>query len=76
MPPTMWRSVQLIEIPDAAPPYDCETHGAACPVTRENLGQAGSAGEPVLIHPPGPAGAAAARAAPGLEGPTAAWPRQ
>ena len=78
MPPTMWRSVQLIEIPDAAPPYDCETHGAACSVTREHLGQARSAGEPEPTPAPGPAGGSAARtsASPGLAGSTAAWPRQ
>jgi Family of unknown function (DUF6459) len=30
MPLTSWGSVRLVEIPDAAPPYDCETHGAVC----------------------------------------------
>jgi hypothetical protein len=76
MPPTMWRSVQLIEIPDAAPPYDCETHGAACPVTRQHLGQAGPAGEPVLVRPPRPTGGAPAWPSPGLAGTTDTWPRQ
>ena len=72
MPPTTWRSVQLISIPDAAPPYDCETHGAACPAAR---GAVGSARELALAGPPGstdgageprlgrPGGAAAARRA-------------
>ena len=50
MPPTTWRSVQLISIPDAAPPYDCETHGAACPAAR---GAVGSARELALAGPPG-----------------------
>src|SRR5260370_36402113 len=27
--------LRLIKVPDAAPPYDCETHGAACPATRD-----------------------------------------
>jgi hypothetical protein len=75
MPPTMWRSVRLIEIPDAAPPYDCETHGAACPVTREQVGQGGSRDEVVPICLPGLTGGAAARAsaAPDLTGGAAAW---
>ena len=25
--------LRLIKVPDAAPPYDCESHGAACPAT-------------------------------------------
>ncbi|HTX26551.1 MAG TPA: Rv3235 family protein [Streptosporangiaceae bacterium] len=33
MPPTPLSSVRLVAIPDAAPPYDCETHGAGCPAT-------------------------------------------
>jgi hypothetical protein len=88
MPPTTWRSVQLISIPDAAPPYDCETHGAACPAAR---GAVGSAREFALGGPPGSADGAAeaqpsrpggAAAPPGLAGTTAlvgttaAWPRQ
>ena len=84
MPPTTWRSVQLISIPDAAPPYDCETHGAACPAAR---GAVGSAREFALAGSPGSADGAAAApgraaAAPGLAGTTAlvgttaAWPRQ
>ena len=85
MPPTMWRSVQLISIPDAAPPYDCETHGAACPAARDTLGEAVSVGEVAPTRPPGPAARAAepqpglsgqVAAAPGLAGTTAAWPRQ
>jgi hypothetical protein len=65
--------LRLVKVPDAAPPYDCELHGTACPATREvhrgefaGLGEAGvsdvagvSAGEPV--------------AASGVD---AAWPRQ
>ena len=84
MPPTMWRSVRLIEIPDAAPPYDCETHGAACPVTREQVGQGGSRDEVVPICLPDLTGGAAAwsSGSPGRTGAAAAtaaaavWPRQ
>ena len=27
-------SLCLVDVPDAAPPYDCETHGAGCPARR------------------------------------------
>jgi hypothetical protein len=27
-------SLRLVDVPDAAPPYDCETHGAGCPAMR------------------------------------------
>ena len=80
----MWPSVQLIEIPNTAPPYDCETHGAACPAAREIVVRGGSAGEPTPSWPSGPKAGAAepeppparTAAAPGLAGATAAWPRQ
>jgi hypothetical protein len=78
MPPTVWRSVQLIEIPDAAPPYDCETHGAACPAARDQAGAAELSGpgpEPRAAAALGPM-AASASASPGGAGATAAWPRQ
>ena len=26
--------LRLVKVPDAAPPYDCETHGAVCPAAR------------------------------------------
>jgi hypothetical protein len=75
MPPTVWRSVQLIEIPDAAPPYDCETHGAACPAARDQAGAAD-----LVVSGAEPRAAAPARmgasASPGGAGATAAWPRQ
>ncbi len=70
MPPTTWRSVQLISIPDAAPPYDCETHGAACPAAR---GAVGSAREFALAGPPGSADGAA-EAQPSRSGGAAAAP--
>src|ERR1700683_206038 len=28
-------SLRLITVPDTAPPYDCEAHGAACPAARD-----------------------------------------
>jgi hypothetical protein len=78
MPPTMWRSVQPIAIPDGAPAYDCETHGAACPAARSPVDRAGPAGEPALTGPPDPAAGPQPRAAAasGLAGTTTAWPRQ
>jgi hypothetical protein len=35
MPPNELSALRLVEIPDAAPPFDCETHGAACPAARD-----------------------------------------
>ena len=51
MPPT-WSSVQLISIPDGAPAYDCETHGAACPAAARVSVWAGSSGESEPTRPP------------------------
>jgi hypothetical protein len=71
MPPSTWRSVQLIEIPDAAPPYDCETHGAGCPAARDQAALVASDVGPVAAAVP-----AGPDASPGGAGATAAWPRQ
>jgi Family of unknown function (DUF6459) len=50
-------SLRLITVPDTAPPYDCEAHGAACPAGRDPAPVepqgAGQASEPTL-----PAGSA------------------
>lgn len=37
-------SVRLVKVPDGAPPYDCETHGTACPAVRAVAGTAHEAG--------------------------------
>lgn len=68
----------LVAVPHGWPPYDCETHGAACPAARET-GEGAVAG-------PGEAPAGARRAAASVRpraggaspgtGTTAAWPRQ
>jgi uncharacterized protein DUF6459 len=83
MPPTMWRSVQLISIPDGAPAYDCETHGAACPESRRPVDWVGLAGEPAPVGAapvgaaePQPRPSGRAPAAQGTAGTTTAWPRQ
>jgi hypothetical protein len=39
-------SVRLVKVPDGAPPYDCETHGAACPAVRAVAGNTHEAGRP------------------------------
>ena len=61
MPPT-WSSVQLISIPDGAPAYDCETHGAACTAAARVSLWAGSSGESVPTRPPVPTAGAPALA--------------
>ena len=33
-------SLRLVKVPDGAPPYDCETHGAACPAAGAVAGDA------------------------------------
>ena len=33
-------SLRRVEVPDGAPPYDCEAHGAACPAVRSVAGGA------------------------------------
>jgi hypothetical protein len=38
-------SVRLVQVPDGAPPYDCETHGAGCPAVRAVAGGAHEAGD-------------------------------
>ena len=34
VPPSELPALRLVEIPDAAPSYDCETHGTGCPAVR------------------------------------------
>ena len=81
--------LRLVPVPAGWPPYDCETHGAACPVARaaaqanphvssQPPGLAEPAGSPGPPGPPGPAGPAATPAVPGQVRPSdiPAWPRQ
>jgi hypothetical protein len=37
------QGLRLVKVPDAAPPYDCEIHGVACPAARD-VGGAGPRG--------------------------------
>jgi hypothetical protein len=78
--------LRIITVPDTAPPYDCETHGAACPAMRDATGAGpdspGHAPEAVGLRtePAKVAGSAAApappQASPASAGMTTAWPRQ
>src|SRR5208282_3983065 len=54
-PPASSR-LRLITVPAGWPPYDCETHGAACPVAREAAITSPhvSRQEPASAGPPGP----------------------
>jgi Family of unknown function (DUF6459) len=66
--------LHLVKVPDAAPPYDCQVHGARCPA---RSAEATADGEPAEGAPPAEAaptaeGAPPAEGAPSAEaGPTA-----
>ncbi len=73
-------ALRLVKVPDAAPPYDCQVHGARCPVrSAEATADAPSAGvaPPTELPPPAgvvpPAGVALYAAD---ADPTTAWPRR
>jgi hypothetical protein len=78
-------ALRLATVPDGAPPYDCETHGAGCPAIRDAAWTSPDAGQrlptaaaaaPSNTAPrPAPAPAVPA-ASPAAAGTTAAWPRQ
>jgi hypothetical protein len=83
--------LRLVKVPDAAPPYDCEIHGAACPAVQEaadagphGAGPSPGSGGPRQAVTPGrqAAGArgtspgAAREASPGGAGTADLWPRQ
>ena len=70
-------SLRLVQVPDAAPPYDCPTHGAGCPAIgaeaarRSDLSQ--DPGPPAAVASP-PGTPADAAAAPGALSPGASAP--
>lgn len=90
MPPSELPALRLVEIPDAAPPYDCETHGSGCTAAgdadrarpgAENPGAADSPGRPSAPGVPAApgvlrAGHAQLGARPDAVSTTGAWPRQ
>jgi hypothetical protein len=61
-------TLRLVKVPDAAPPFDCETHGARCPA--RSAGQAVAAEPAALVRPPAPA------RPPNAADPATARPRQ
>jgi len=73
-------SVRLVKVPDSAPPYDCETHGAACPAVRAVAGGACEAsGGPPSFAAPGSfadAGSVLGGTAPGAADPSGVLPGQ
>jgi hypothetical protein len=78
-------ALRLAVVPDGAPPYDCETHGAGCaavrdPVrTRPDVDSRATVPGPATPAPPPAASAPAAAvpvASPVAAGATVAWPRQ
>ncbi len=79
--------LRLIAVPDAAPPYDCETHGGVCPARRDTSGAAprgtgqpaapaasAPAAGPAPVGGPAPAAGPAARAGSSAVGAAAGWP--
>jgi Family of unknown function (DUF6459) len=77
MPPTTgWPDLQavcLVKVPDVAPPYDCQVHGARCPEGAPDRPDADAA---VTPFPPVAPSVPAAPPMAGAPGTTAAWPRQ
>jgi hypothetical protein len=58
-------SLRLITVPDTAPPYDCEAHGAACPAGRDTAGvDPLGTGQPPEPTPPTTSVSATASASP------------
>jgi Family of unknown function (DUF6459) len=56
MPSIDLAELRLVKVPDAAPPYDCEIHGASCPELRDPFGADASGGLADSLGPPGPEG--------------------
>ncbi len=76
-------ALRLVEVPDSAPPYDCEAHGASCPSRREpgwpgdaSLTEPGSEARPAPARPAVSPGGADLAVSPAAAGTAAAWPRQ
>jgi Family of unknown function (DUF6459) len=84
--------LHLVKVPDAAPPYDCQVHGARCPARSAEAGAGGEAAEglPPAEGPPSAEGVPTAEAGPTARptladeaapyaagaDPATAWPRQ
>src|ERR1700733_12154800 len=47
MPPTELSVLRLVQVPQGAPPYDCQVHGPGCPGAEDPGGRPAAAGPPV-----------------------------
>jgi hypothetical protein len=78
-PPPFLTGLRLVQVPGGWPPYDCETHGAACPMAPPAQAT-GAEASPAWAGaaPPGAAGAAGPGPAAGAADGAAAtvWPRR
>jgi hypothetical protein len=75
LPSAELSRLRLVPVPAGWPPYDCETHGAACPVAHAAANPHVSSQAPGPAEPPGLA-APPANSVAGAVGQAAAWPRQ
>ena len=73
---------RLVPVPDTAPPYDCQVHGARCPAragpavaTAADAPLAGVA-RPAGVAPAGAPALASCVASPAAADPATVWPRQ
>lgn len=66
-------ALRLVKVPDAAPPYDCQVHGAGCPAHAALPVPAAAPSQAAVPAVPWPAVPGAAVPGPGA---AAAWPRQ
>ncbi len=92
MPDLSLSSLRLVKVPHAAPPYDCQIHGARCPASADgpivgpaaevaSAEQSGAAPPPPPPAPPAPSAPSApapltAAADPAAADPAAVGPRQ
>jgi Family of unknown function (DUF6459) len=68
-------ALRVAAVPDGAPPYDCETHGAGCPAIRDAARTSLDAGSPApMAAAPAPSPAAPSLAAPSLAAASQAAP--
>jgi hypothetical protein len=78
MPDLSLSSLRLVKAPHAAPPYDCQIHGARCPAGADGpvVGPAVEVAPAARSGAPAPPAPLTAAADPAAADPAAAWPRQ
>ena len=78
MPDLSLSSLRLVKVPHAAPPYDCQIHGARCPAGADGpiVGPAVEVAPAEQSGAPAPPAPLTAAADPAAADPAAAWPRQ